>query len=203
MKTVIAGLATAVGLAVSSVAGAAVYTYQLNSVLNQLTPTSGWGSVTISDSTADTVIIDLSLTDSDGSDDRIQSLYLNLSGCSASSTFSTSPALGADFDCDKQQADGYSAGKFDVVIPDNGNWGSATSVTLTGTGLDASDFNLFDTSGKLYLAVHLGRIDSQDNSIWLGAGVGRPPGQLPEPAVLGLLGLGLAGIAAVRRRRAA
>ena len=40
------------------------------------------------------------------------------------------------------------------------------------------------------------------DNLTVGAWIGEAPGEVPEPASLGLIGVGLAGLLGVRRRRA-
>ncbi|MFO1300614.1 MAG: PEP-CTERM sorting domain-containing protein [Burkholderiaceae bacterium] len=205
MKKVLAGIAAAAALMASSAAGAASYTYDLNRVLAALTPTSGWGTVTISDSSVNSNWVDVSIELN--STYKPLSLYLNYAGCS-SLTLYTSPSFtsGADasVDCNSEKAGGYgdSNGTFDISIPDSGNLGNVNDISFTmyrsSGNLDASSFNTLDQWGNLYVALHVGNL-ADGRSIWLGSD--GTTTRVPEPAMLGLLGLGMFGLAAFRRRR--
>lgn len=206
MKKILASIAATAALMASSAAGAASYTYDLNRVLPTLTTTSGWGTVTIADSTVNSNWVDISIELN--STYKPLSLYLNHSGCSGSlGPLYTSPSFtsGADatVDCNGEKAGGYgdANGTFDISIPDSGNFGNVNDISFTlfrsSGNLDASSFNTLDQWGNLYVALHVGSLPG-GASIWLGSdGTTR----VPEPAMLGLLGLGMFGLAAIRRRR--
>jgi hypothetical protein len=207
MKKILASIAATAALMASSAAGAASYTYDLNRVLAALTPTSGWGTVTISDSTVNSNWVDVSIELN--STYKPLGLWLNYAGCSSGLSLYTNPSFtsgtDATVDCNAEKADGYgdSNGTFDISIPDNGNFGNVNDISFTlfrsSGNLDASSFNTLDQWGNLYVAVHVGNLPG-GASIWLGSD-GTTTTRVPEPAMLGLLGLGMFGLAAFRRRR--
>jgi hypothetical protein len=82
-----------------------------------------------------------------------------------------------------------------------------STYTLSGPGITANSFNSFSVNpgpGGPYIgAVHVQGYQENGGSVWIGSTQGGGGGaQIPEPATLALMGLGLFGIAATRRRRA-
>ena len=80
--------------------------------------------------------------------------------------------------------------------------------TLINSGTTEADLiNAFDPPQDLGIAFHVQKICGTGTtcggySEWYSATPGTPPQQVPEPETLGLLGLGLLGLAVIRRRRA-
>jgi hypothetical protein len=120
-------------------------------------------------------------------------------------------ALNVENGVDAFKADG-TGGDFDFAFHFNTSnpgqlaQGSASVYALSGTGITASSFNAFSVNagpgGPYVSAVHVQGYQENGGSVWIGGTSGGGGGtQIPEPATLALIGLGLFGIAATRRCR--
>jgi PEP-CTERM motif len=120
-------------------------------------------------------------------------------------------ATTVSFTADCCKADG-TGGDFDLrfQFPTNSPGelaqGHTSVYNLVGANITANSFNSFSvnagTGGPYLSALH---VQGYGDSAWIGAKQGGDGGgggaQIPEPATLALMGLGLFGIAATRRRR--
>ena len=86
--------------------------------------------------------------------------------------------------------------------------GHSSVYELTGAGLTANSFNFLSyphaANGDGYLSVM--HLQGYGNSVWVGGTPGiiqlpLDPASVPEPETIALIGLGLLGIALIRRRR--
>lgn len=102
--------------------------------------------------------------------------------------------------------DGYK-GKFDIDIPGHGNigtYGSYTGILKLNNGstdINAADFDFMDTASRVFASLHIGNYEG-NSSIWVGASLDTTPSpsQVPEPAVIFLLGTGMLGLFVLRRK---
>lgn len=141
------------------------------------------------------------------STEKILEFSLNYAGAAFNPTTMLSLSSGDSIlaSTNSIKADGYK-GRLDIGVPQTGNIGDygTFSAVLSANDrlLSAADFNTLDTLELIYGAVHVGNIDANGNSIWLGAGPGSPT-PVPEPGTMLLIGAGLFGLVVYKKRMAA
>lgn len=124
-------------------------------------------------------------------------------------------ALTVDNGSNAFKADG-TGGNFDFAFhfttsnPGELGQGHTSAYTLIGSGITANSFNSVSVSSPLnagnggYVsALHLQgyTVNGTSQSVWVAGQPGGRTIEVPEPATLALIGFGLFGIAATRRRR--
>ena len=194
-------------------AGAVTITFDLN-VNFGTEPASGSVQITLTDVALDEVKLEIDTTGLDLDGEFVKEVYLNFDGDATGLTFayqagsSTGPTAASPVSTgsDSFMADGD--GLFDIFLEfpaappaSRFNIDLLVVYTITGTGFDATDFNLFSTpSGGQGAFLAAAKINgtgagppANEGSDWLGA--------IPEPSTALLLSAGLLGLATAGARR--
>ena len=166
-------------------APAQALTFDLNCVLSSAgcTPTVSYGTITLTDS-GNSVLVSVNTVGSGVN--KVLEFGLNMNPSLNNSGWSiTGTTITANEDA--IQADGYTAGKFDLNVPSNGNLGFepfSGTISKTSTNLDPSTFDFNDTNNVFRAFVHIGiwrAAIRQQESVPLGPLVshrcGSEPGQ--------------------------
>lgn len=205
------GAALVVGSLVQ-VAPVHALTFDLNCVLSSsgCAPSVSYGTITLTDN-GNSVNVTVDLVGA--GIHKIQEFGLNFNPSLDNAGWSvTGTTVTANEDA--IQANGYTAGKFDLDIPSTGNLGFepfSGTISKTSTNLDPATFDFNDTNNLVRGFVHIGNISCTANGCTPGVGgadslwVGARPSTVPEPASVILLGSGLVsiGLWGMKRRKAA
>lgn len=195
-------------IGLSNVASAETYTFNFDTQITGDTPGgTNWAKLTISDNGANNVLIRLDHNATSTSGQFITDLWFNLDPFTTVTQQNPTPAnkfngfvasqnnvgsAGLNFDLNQSFKSTNAGGGASRLKP-----GEYATFELTGSGLDSSDFlGLSSGNGNFIAMIHLQGIDG-GGSVKLGAGENFTP--VPEPATMGVLGLGLAAL--LRRKK--
>ena len=209
------------GLLLPIYASATVITYEYNVEFSGAVAPEGptpWATVTFDDGdTAGSVMLTLETVNL-LSGEHVKNLYFNIDDYSSWTSIGPYSNAVLNRGENSQKADGV-GGYFDFMFDFNNvlYQGDSFSTVINGTGITASSFAVssYDNNGlyDYHVASHIGGVGQNNNnndSGWVTAGgggtgpncggPGQPPCETPEPQSLMLIGLGLIGMYAARRR---
>lgn len=192
----------------SAMASADVYTFDFDTYITGDAPSgTNWATLTISDNGANNVLIRLDHNATSVAGQFITDLWFNLDPFVTVTQQNATPAnkftgfsasedgvgsAGINFDLNQGFVTSNSGGGANRLKP-----GEFVTFELTGSGLDSTDFlSLSEGNGDYLAMIHLQGIPG-GGSVKLGTGEGFPP--VPEPATMGVLGLGVAAL--LRRKK--
>lgn len=223
-KTLLAATAVAAAL-LAAPASAAVISFNLDTTVEGSTP-SGFPTATFTDTGAGTVGLNLDLAGLSGGE-FASAFFFNYAGDATTLTFTrtggTGPLSGYTiFKGSNNQNSPGNQGLFDIqfdfATTNSGNGAlrfdadEFLDFSITGTGLTASLFNFNaapegPNNGDNFALARIqgiaGGLSASVADEDGGDGGGGNEIPVPEPAAIGLFGLGLAGVAILRRRRQA
>ena len=214
-------LCAATCLSLTQAASASPFTYNLTCVLNApagpCQDGPSFGTVTLTDSGVNQVSLFIDLGNPGI---KFRDLMFNFAG-TGFTDITSSKGEALSLSANSFSINPY-PGDFDLGGDGSQGWVSGTptpySTTLTGVGniLTADMFNVLDTEGKVYVAVHLQNLSCSDSttctpgqtgsgSLKVGGvfddGTVRETAVTPEPATFGLVGAALLGLGLLRRRK--